>query len=62
MIVKELSQTEEKTHEIIVTNEDTIENVKEKLQYKSGIHPDQQRLLFEGIRLKDGRTLQYYDI
>ena len=59
VFIKSLTGT---TFTLVVRNEDSVQNLKEKIQDKQGIPLDRQRIVFAGKELQDDRTLSDYNI
>ena len=51
-----------KTVSVEVEEGESIEDVKAKISEKEGIPAEQQRLIFGGQQLQDGKTLEDYDV
>lgn len=54
--------TTRKTITLEVSSIDTIEKIKEKINYKEDIPVDQIRLIFAGVQLEEGKQLYEYNI
>ncbi|KAI9355381.1 ubiquitin-related domain-containing protein [Zopfochytrium polystomum] len=48
--------------EIDIEPNDKISRIKERVEEKEGIHPEQQRLIFGGKQMNDTKTVAEYNI
>eukprot|EP00037_Helgoeca_nana_P038169 m.19234 g.19234 ORF g.19234 m.19234 type:complete len:76 (+) comp9897_c0_seq1:178-405(+) len=48
--------------EIDVEPTDTVIRIKERVEEKSGIPPDQQRLIFTGKQMADDQDIKFYKV
>ncbi|XP_030386474.1 NEDD8-like [Scaptodrosophila lebanonensis] len=48
--------------EIDIKPTDTVDRIKERIEEKEGIPPQQQRLIFSGRQLNDDRTVADYKV